>query len=475
MRVCVCMSACTCVYPRVYVCMHACTRWTPRTKEKDEEAERVLHQRREAMQDVACTIVGMLPTAKLTSLDPSRRSALHHAAASSQSRTCIAILDRLEVGQREGLAERPGDQGVVGEGEGEGEGMGEDLARKLVMQRAADDATVLHQAAARGMVLAGVGARSAGEGREQSVVHRLLDCGGKTLACMATRDGRTALHWAAAAGHEEVCGALLEVGGAELVMKQAKDGSSALAWAAGSGLCVAARGMLRLAGEAPALGGRRGTAVEELLKMRDKRDAATALHRAAWRAGCKAASGTCRYSPAEVEELCVHMVEQVRAQERESVVSALDGQRRNVLHIAAASGLAHLCRLLLPLARANRASTLLLQQDVDGRTPLHLAAALARGAGGAAMEAVCRDMIDIGGSALLMVTMANGRTALHVAAERGLGALCVAMVECAGRALLLVQGNDTRTAYNIADTLLPDSHDGPTAKNVLLALEEDLK
>ena len=457
-----------CVYARVYVCKHACTRWTPRTKEKDEEAERVLHQRREAMQDVSCRIVGMLPTAKLTSLDPSRRSALHYAAASSQSRTCIAILDRLEAGQREGRAE-----GVMGEGEGEG--MGEDLARKLVMQRAADESTVLHQAAARGMVLAGVGARSAGEGRERSVVHRLLDCGGKTLACMATRDGRTALHWAAAAGHEEVCGALLEVGGAELVMKQAKDGSSALAWAAGSGLCVAARGMLRLAGEAPALGGRRGTAVEELLRMRDKRDAATVLHRAAWRAGCKAASGTSKCSPAEVEELCVHMVEQVRAQERESVVSALDGQHRNVLHIAAASGLAHLCGVLLPLARANRASTLLLQQDVDGRTPLHLAAALARGAGGAAMEAVCRAMIDIGGSPLLMIKMANGRTALHVAAERGLGALCVAMVECAGRALLLVQGNDTRTAYNIADTLLPDSDDGPTAKNVLLALEEDLK
>ena len=97
-----------CVYARVYVCKHACTRWTPRTKEKDEEAERVLHQRREAMQDVSCRIVGMLPTAKLTSLDPSRRSALHYAAASSQSRTCIAILDRLEAGQREGRAEGEG-------------------------------------------------------------------------------------------------------------------------------------------------------------------------------------------------------------------------------------------------------------------------------------------------------------------------------------------------------------------------------
>ena len=39
----------------------------------------------------------------------------------------------------------------------------------------------------------------------------------------------------------------------------------------------------------------------------------------------------------------------------------------------------------------------------------------------------------------VQVKMYNGRTALHIAAERGLGSLCVAMVEGGGRNLLMVQ------------------------------------
>jgi len=355
-------------------CLHQCAHMTwlhefgsnPGT---GSEANGALAERRSEMEEICEHMVSLLPKEWLVLVDSSKRSALHYAAGSFLEKTCLDILARLA-----GITIK-----VIRNEDGEEKEVEQDAMRWLVMQQAHDLRTVLHIAAAKGLLKG---------------VNKMLAVGGKELANMRGADGRTALHWAAAHGQQEVCLALISIGGAELVLAKAKDAWTALFWAAGSGLCIAANEMIKVAGV-------------DVLMVRD-REGTTALHRGAWRGGTA------------MEDLCEKMVE-VGGQ---ALVVLQDRDKRSVLHIAATSGLARLCNRVMECMPIG----VMMLQDSDGRTALHMATAI--GQNNHDMERVCGRMIERCGIELVNARMFNGRTALHLAAERGMGDLCMLMVSC---------------------------------------------
>jgi ankyrin repeat protein len=200
--------------------------WIPKSKQ-DAEAKEILVQRRQQMEQVCESMVEQFSPEWLTFADSSNRTVLHYAAASGMAKTCLCILDRLD-----------GARIKVKQSGSTEEEVEVDALRRVVMMRSEQDGcTALHMAAAKGLL---------------EVANRLLQAGGKPLACVASVDGRTALHWAAGAGHEDICSSLIQVGGLDMVLEAARDGNSALYWAAGSALCRAVKEMLAAAVKARA-------------------------------------------------------------------------------------------------------------------------------------------------------------------------------------------------------------------------------